>query len=155
MHREGFVVEFSPVNSASWIGSFQRGLSTYSNAILHPDGRSVVIISGGQLYQIDLQTRSLVSKFGGTISDSVKDAAGSLLILSDGMSLWALDASGIRWQTERISWDGIRALSLDDRRIAGEAYDPMKDTWASFDVDLAPGEVSGGSYAQYSISPKT
>ena len=154
-HREGFVVEFSPTDAESWVGNFQPGLRAYSEAMLHPSGRSVLVISGGQLYQVDPDTRGLLSTFGGIISDCIKDPSGSLLVFSDGIRSWALDSSGLRWQTERISWDGIRALSISRGSVTGEAYDPIKNAWTPFQVDLASGRISGGSYPEYSILPKT
>jgi hypothetical protein len=55
--------------------------------------------------------------------------------------------------TERISWDGIRALSISRGSVTGEAYDLIKNTWMPFQVDLASGRISGGSYPEYSILP--
>jgi len=32
------------------------------------------------------------------------------------------------------------------RPLVGEAYDPMTDDWAPFEVDIETGELRGGSY---------
>ena len=40
-HREGLVVRFSPV-TGTWVGNFQRGLTSLDDVCAHPDGRHVV-----------------------------------------------------------------------------------------------------------------
>lgn len=152
-HREGFVIEFHPASGASWVGNFQPGLSGFSTAMLHPDGHSVVVVSGGQAYLIDPDSRTLLSEFGGGICAAISVPSRSMLIMSDDIRLWALQASGTAWKTERISWDGIRRLAVSATDVAGEAYDPMDDSWVAFTVDLDSGRLTGGSYGRYSFQP--
>lgn len=145
-HSEGFVVRFNPRSSESWVGNFVSGFVGYTGAFTHPDGRTVVIISGGQAYQVDPATRKLLRHFGGGITEAIIEPSRKLLILSDGIRLWALDASGQRWETERLSWDGTRSLRIEGQAVTGEAYDPMGDKWIPFSVCLETGKVNGGSY---------
>lgn len=152
-HREGFVVEFHPASGPPWVGNFQPGLSGFSNAVLHPNGHSVVVISGGQAYLIDPAARTLISQFGGGISACIAVPSRSMLIMSDDIRLWALQPSGTAWKTERISWDGIRSLTVSAVDIAGEAYDPMTNSWIAFTVGLDSGGLTGGSYGRYSFQP--
>ena len=84
--------------------------------------------------------------FGGIIEEVIADAPRRLLIFSDGIRLWALDPSGTRWKSERLSWDGSCNLRIDGESICGEAYTPMGDKWLPFSVMLDTGKVSGGSY---------
>jgi hypothetical protein len=148
-HREGFVIEFHPPSRQPWVGNFQPGLAGFSTVVLHPDGRSVVVISGGQAYQIDPESQSIISQFGGGIAGCMVIPTRSMLVMSDDIRLWALQPAGIAWQTERISWDGIRSLTVSGSDIAGEAYDPMTDSWTPFSVSLDSGRVTGGSYGAY------
>lgn len=147
-HHEGFVVRFHAHLSESWVGNFQGGLSGYSSAIAHPDGRTVIVVSGGQAYQVDPASRSLLRHFGGMITDVIACPAEDLLVFSDGIRMWAEDATGQRWQTERISWDGIRDLAVESDSIVGESYDPTNRDrpWSRFSVCLKTGTVKGGSY---------
>lgn len=70
---------------------------------------------------------------------------GDLMVLNFGTRLDAYDAnaSGLRWQTSRISWDGIEELRLEQHRLKGVAFDPRR---VPFEVDLLTGEVAGGAY---------
>src|SRR6516225_4982420 len=88
-HSEGLVVRFRPPSGPSWIGNFVGFGTGYNAALLHPDGRTVVVVSRGQAYHVDPATRALLRHFGGEIRDVVHDATSGLLIFSDGIRLWA------------------------------------------------------------------
>ena len=47
------VVAFEPTLGAQWVGNFGRGLSNKDAALPHPDGRRVLVIAGGALYEVD------------------------------------------------------------------------------------------------------
>jgi hypothetical protein len=145
-HREGFVVEFHPDSSKSWVGNFQPGSSTFSTILLHPDGKSVIVISSGQGYCVDADSKELLSEFGGSLTGFIAIPGYSMLVLSDDIYLHALLPSGFAWQTKRISWDGIQKLALSADTIVGEAYDAMSDTWMPFSVSLDNGRVNGGAF---------
>ncbi|MBI3877853.1 MAG: hypothetical protein HY300_18140 [Verrucomicrobia bacterium] len=145
-HSEGLVVRFHPRASSSWIGNFVRGSFGWTGALLHPDGRTVLVVNQGQAYQVDPETRALVSEFGDNIADVICDPGRNLLIFSDGIRLWALDPSGTRWLTERLSWDGTRELRIEGEFVVGQAFTPLGDEWLPFSVCLRSGKVEGGSY---------
>jgi len=147
--REGFVVRFKPRSAASWVGNFQSGPYGFTGVVPHPDGRSVIVVSGGQAYHVDPETRTLLLQFGGMISGVVQEPSRGLLIFADDLRLWAMSASGVQWETGRISWDGIRGLVIEGESVVGEAYDPMSDGWCPFSVEVATGKVQGGSYRSH------
>jgi hypothetical protein len=67
MHREGFVIEFLPETEERWVGNFQPGLTGYRAAVAHPNGKSVVVISGSEAYVVDPRARTVEETFGGQI----------------------------------------------------------------------------------------
>jgi hypothetical protein len=146
-HHEGFVVRFFPTESESWVGNFQPGLTRFSEALAHPDGRHVVVISGGQAYIVDPQRRESAMELGGCHFVSTLQP-GDLLVLVSPIDLTALGPEGPLWRTQRISYDGLRALAVNDEILRGEAWSPrgVDDTWVPFEVNLKTGAVAGGSY---------
>lgn len=145
-HREGFVVRFFPADSEPWVGNFQPGLTRFSRALPHPDGRHVAVISGGQAYIVDPQRREPAIELGGCHFVSTFHA-NDLLILVSPIDLMALGRDGQRWRTRRISWDGMRALTVRDESLRGEAWVPSREErWLPFEVNLKSGDVHGGSY---------
>jgi hypothetical protein len=67
------------------------------------------------------------------------------MIFGNGLWFECVGPEGMRWRTRRISWDGMMEVSLDGKRLHGNALD-LDDSWARFDVDIDTGEVTGGSY---------
>lgn len=144
MHREGYVVEFTPPDAPSWIGSFQRGLTSLDVVIASRRDTAVTVIAGGQAYVVDPTSRSCVRTFGGQI-EHVFDVADRT-VFSNGLWLEATDGERLLWRTRRLSWDGMMEVHVDGERIVGRAYDPMTDEWTPFSVEVVSGEAVGGSY---------
>ncbi len=145
-HREGFVVEFSPEAKSAWVGNFQPGMTGYSAVLPHLDGKSLIVIAGGQAYVIDPLERRLVSVFGGSIDAALFVQPEGPLVICNGIWLEARDKSGLRWRSRRISWDGMRDLRIENGKILGQAWSPLDDREYTFAVDLTTGTVEGGSY---------
>jgi hypothetical protein len=146
-HSEGLVVSFR-ANRATWIGNFCRGLTEFDLAVVHPNGTTALIIAGGQGYLIDSSTRHLKGIFGGAIVDAFPHPTIAAIVLNrQNISFEAIGESGRLWNSRRVSWDGLRFIKITGDTIIGEAWRP-DDTWHSFRVNLASGEVQGGSYEE-------
>jgi hypothetical protein len=107
---------------------------------------AVHVIAGGQGYEVDPRRRYLHSVFGGSIEIAVTACSQGLLIMGDGIRLEAWVGHDLRWQSRRISWDGMRNVRVEGDKIAGEAWSPVDDCYCPFTVDLATGRVEGVSY---------
>jgi hypothetical protein len=145
VHREGFVVEFSPDDAPTWVGNFQEGTTELRAILREPGTDRTIVIAGGTAYVVDVSTHACAHTFGGAIQE-VFQVQEHLLMFSNGLWIEAHGPSGLVWRTRRVSWDGMRDLRLDGDALCGEAYDPMNDEWAPFAVDVRTGEVTGGSY---------
>lgn len=145
-HREGLVVRFNPGNVESWVGNFQRGATTYNAVLAHPDGRQVVVIAGGEGYVIDPESRSetpcLMSP---TINLAISMPEFNQVVLGTDLEFGVIRADGTGWKSARLSWDGIRNVSISATTLTGEARSP-DDSWYPFTLDLLTGESVGGSY---------
>lgn len=146
-HSEGLVVRFRS-STGGWVGNFQRGLSSLDQVLSHPDRRHVVVIAGGTAYVVDAESHRLVTHFGADIEQVVPAPANGLVLLGNGLWFEALGSTGTAWRSRRVSWDGLRDVSLKEGVVRGEAYAPEgpDGRWYPFEVDVATGAVSGGSY---------
>lgn len=143
-HREGLAIEFRPSSDSTWVGNFQPGFTDFHAALAHPDGHHVVVIAGGTAYIIDPITRRCVESFGADFSEILLPDSHPLLVLSSGIDLLALDATGNAWRTGRISIDGIRSLRFEGGKILGEGWWGSDDeNWSTFEVSIETGEVTG------------
>jgi hypothetical protein len=144
-HMQGFVVRFTPTAGDSWVGNFQSGMTRFSGAYAHPDARHVLVVSGGQVYVVDPDGRS-AEELGGMVASVIPIPERSALLLEEGLWLSLIDPTGLRWRTRRLSWDGIRNLSVEANFIRGEGW-RYDDTWHEFQVSLSTGDTKGGAYA--------
>jgi|HubBroStandDraft_4_1064222.scaffolds.fasta_scaffold700856_1 hypothetical protein len=145
-HGEGFVVEFSPEAKSAWVGNFQPGVTGYSTVLPHLDGKSLIVIAGGQAYVVDVLERRLLSVFGGNIDAALFVHPEGPLVICNGIWLEARDNTGLRWRSRRISWDGMSDLRVENDKILGQAWSPLDNREYPFAVDVATGSVEGGSY---------
>jgi hypothetical protein len=106
------------------------------------------VVAGGTAYVVDAHSHSLVAHFGAQIEQIVHVPANGIVLLGNGLWFEALGPAGTAWRSRRISWDGMRNVSLTGTVIRGEAYAPegSDGTWYPFEVDTTTGTVSGGSY---------
>jgi hypothetical protein len=145
-HSQGFVLRVRPPESEAWVGNFQRGLSSYDAAHLHPNSRDLIVVAGGQAYIVEPKSRHLIGTFGAQISWSQPFVEHQLLLFHNGLWLDAYGFAGQLWQTRRLSWDGVRVQSIEWPWLNGEAWTFDGDRWVSFALDLRSGDASGGSY---------
>lgn len=72
--------------------------------------------------------------------------AVGLLLLAGFYTVLALGAEGIRWQTARLSWEGITLDDLHNGQLHGRGWDMFTDREIPFTVDLVTGAHDGGGY---------
>src|SRR5262245_7187519 len=54
--REGLVVEFRRADGPIWIGNFEPGIGGIDDILAHPNGADVLVVSSGQLWQVNPTT---------------------------------------------------------------------------------------------------
>ena len=144
--REGVVVRFERPDGHAWTGNFAPGLGGVSGAYSHPDGRRVVVFANGDLWVVapDAETADRVAGEVDAVWP-VRQPDGFVVLLQ-GLAFARLASDGIVWHTRRLSWDGFDDLQLDATRLTGLAWNPVTDRWDPFEVNLATGASTGGSF---------
>lgn len=142
-HSQGLVVQFVSEKVGKWVGNFQPGLTNFSGAYEHPDGRHVVVVSGGDTYVVDPDTQT-AEDFRGMVESVTPVPEKNALLFAEGIYLSLIGPRG-RWRTKRLSWDGIRNLSVAGDFATGEGW-RYDETWHKFMVSLDTGALNGGAY---------
>lgn len=146
--RQGLVVRFSAGDGDSWTGNFQRGFARGFDCVIHhPDGRQVVVIAGGEGYVIDPESRRQTHTFGHGINFVQHVPSLNILVFGDGIRIAIMSPDGSKWQSDRISWDGIQKIEIIDFMLRGEAWSPVSNTWHPFQLNLLTRAVIGAIYA--------
>lgn len=144
-YSEGFVVRFLKSDGTIWIANFKPGWSDFSFAKEYPNANRIVIVAKGQGYIINPEIQSPIETFGLGIRQIIETKHNQLICASD-CYLYLIDENESVWQSERISWDGIKDLSVEQNIITGLAYYPMTDSWLPFTFDIESKLITGGSF---------
>jgi len=147
-YSEGFVVKFWKSNGETWVANFAEGWTQYSEVFDFPEQHIIIVFAYGQGYIMNPDEERPLSTFGLTINEVIQTEDGSL-VCANGISIFVLDnRNGEAWETQRISWDGMKELKLMGSILHGQAYTPMNsnEPWVSFEVNLDTKEVKGGSF---------
>ena len=73
--------------------------------------------------------------------------AQNLLLFTGFHTLFAWGPSGEAWQTQRLSWEGIRITSIEDNTVHGTGWNLLTDKEIPFTVDLRTGNHQGGAFS--------
>jgi hypothetical protein len=147
-HRVGFVVEIDDGHGGKWVGNFQRGGTTFDGAFETFGADRPVIIAGGKGYVVDAATRVELWTFAGDIKWAHELPEIGRIIFADDLRFYAVERQGLVWQSRHVAWDGMGNIAVRDGTIHGDAYSPMDDNRHPFEIDLATGAETGGSYSE-------
>lgn len=143
MHREGFVVEFTPPNAPPWVGNFHPGLSSFCGIVNDVTAHNVIVVSRGQGYVVSLATGELRRSFGGGIELLLPIPDLQAVLMSNGLWFELCRGELELWRTKRLSWDGIRNVTMVAGVLHGEGW-RFDESWHPFEIDLSTGATRGG-----------
>ena len=112
-----------------------------------PAPDELLVIAGGYGYRTDTlhpeQCEFLPLR---PIAAALPAPEHGLLLLAGFHSVLALGAKGVRWQTERLSWEGVTLREVRGGKLYGEGWDMFADREVPFAIDLLTGTHEGGGY---------
>jgi hypothetical protein len=79
------------------------------------------------------------------IIDVRRVQAAGVVVFATYTEILAYGAEGVTWRTRRLSWDGLKIVSVDAKVLVGEYWDVRSEAMQHFQVDLVSGESSGGA----------
>lgn len=146
-YSEGFPVRFYRADGTEWVANFQLGWTDLKQIIEFEDARNLLVIACGTCYLMNPEETKPIEVFGVGYSDIFKASKGRL-VLQGQTDLTIIEPDGTHWDTERISWDGLGEINVENNLISGLAYNPMHDAdeWVIFKYDLDTKTLTGGNY---------
>lgn len=144
---QGYVIRFFKADGSNWVANFHPGWTGFNGVYDWNDG-TVVVVAGGQAYIMSPDNETPKTTFGLTIEGVIQASNGSLIMNTD-LDIIVLDNSGEVWHSGRISWDGIKDLSISGDIVKGKSYDPLNslNDWCDFSINIKTREVKGGSWS--------
>ena len=155
--RAGSYVRIVPVTGPAWSGFFALGFGSeqvVSAICACPDPDSICVVAGGYAYVVNVTDPAKWLQVEQRPVVDLQVVSGPSLILFGGFtSITAVGKTGIVWQTERLSWEGLRITRIEDEKLHGFGWDVMSDKEVAFEVDLTTGRHVGGARPSSLPSP--
>ena len=147
--RAGAYLRIVPGEGAAWTGFFALGFDSghVVNAVCScPDPDSLCAVAGGYAYVVKAADPTQWFRIEQRPVMELRALLELRLLLFAGFtSISALGAEGLKWTTERLSWEGISITEISGQKLLGLGWDAMTDKEASFEVDLLTGKHTGGA----------
>lgn len=112
-----------------------------------PEGDHLCAVAGGYAYVARASEPETCSMIGLKPVVAVVPAIPAELLLFVGLHrivAWGRD--GLAWETARLSWEGVRVLTVEERELVGLGWNLMSDKEVEFRVDLQTGKHVGGGW---------
>jgi hypothetical protein len=148
------IIRVEPADGEPWIGVFY-GSQTYGvppaargRLIGWPDEHSLCVLYAGTATVVRAnQPHATFEIDAFPITDSLVVPSDRLVLFADFTNLVAYDAGGLRWESERLVWDDLAIIGVDDGCVVLEGFDAPSDQQARFTVELSTGTPHGHPYA--------
>ncbi len=148
--RGALLVQVRPAAGAAFLATCALGFSDPSlptGVWSCPAPDSLLAIAGGYAYLIDTCNPATCEFLPVRPVTSVLAAVPeNLLLLAGFHAVLALGAEGVRWQTARLSWEGVTLHTVENGQLHGQGWDMFADREVPFTVDLETGSHQGGGY---------
>jgi hypothetical protein len=145
-YSEGLVIRFFRTDETDWVANFKPGW-TDLNLLYELEFGYLLVIAGGICYIMLPDEKKPVEVFGFNYREALYASDGRI-ILQDSIRLTIIEKNGVYWDSERISWDGFKNLSMEGDIVMGLSCDPTNgaDEWKPFTYDINTQKITGGSF---------
>lgn len=149
-YSEGFPVRFYKTDGAEWVANFQSGWTGLKEVIEFEETENLLVIACGTCYFMNPNDTKPVQVFGVDYCNIFK-ISGGRLVLQNESGLTIIETDGSYWHTERISWDGLKEIKVENNIVTGLSFDPAHDAdeWIPFAYDLNKRILTGGGYNKH------
>lgn len=150
LNRGALLVDVKPMFGGNFLATCALGfkdqhLPTGVFACPRPD--DLLAVAGGYAYLIDTLNpeRSLHLPIR-PVTQIVAAPSNGLLFVAGFHTVAAIGANGLRWQSGRVTWEGVTLSGVRDGRLHGVGWNLHTDTEVPFTIDLESGLHEGGGF---------
>jgi hypothetical protein len=141
-----------PVNGSTFLATCALGFTdpTMPTGVFTcPNPQEMCALAGGYAYIVDTVRPAHCTHIAMKPVVEVRPVLAQEVLLFMGFhSILAWGPSGIAWETERLSWEGVRITSIEGDTLNGMGWNLLTDREVAFEVDLLTGRHQGGGFAQ-------
>jgi hypothetical protein len=144
---EGLVVRFLKSDGTNWVANFKPGWTELKGIYKLKISSNLLVIACGACYIMNPEATKPISVFGGAY-ETVFTTPDGQIVLGDDTGLTIIEKDNKYWHSDRISWDGLKVITVQGNLVKGLAFNLMHgfDEWVAFSFDLDSKILTGGSY---------
>ena len=150
LNRGALLVEVKPATAGSFLATCALGFreTTLPSGLWScPAPDDLLAVAGGYAYLVHTAAPEAAEFLPLRPVCAVLPASQEdLLLLAGFHTVLALGTEGIRWQSARLSWEGLTLGEAHDGILHGTGWDMFSDRDLPFRIDLRNGAHEGGGY---------
>ncbi|MES2393100.1 MAG: hypothetical protein V4555_15745 [Acidobacteriota bacterium] len=146
--RGAVLVNVKPASAPNFLATCALGFTNPrlpSGVFSTPNPASLLALAGGYAYLIDTTAPETCLHLPiRPVEQLVAVPDSGLILLAGFHEILALGATGVRWQTARLSWEGLTLNRIADNHLHGTGWHMPSNRDLPFTVDLNTGHHTGG-----------
>jgi hypothetical protein len=150
MGRGALLLDVKPSAGANFLATCALGFrdpSLPTGVFACPRADDLLALAGGYAYLVDtLSPERCLHLPMRPVAQILAAPTAGLILLAGFHHVLAVDAAGIRWQSARLSWEGVTMTHVDDHQLYGTGWNMRTDREVPFSIDLATGAHTGGGF---------
>jgi hypothetical protein len=112
-----------------------------------PNAVDMCAVAGGYAYIIDTAQPEHSTHITLKPVVEVRPLVAQELLLFVGFhSMMAWGRNGVVWESARLTWEGVRVVSIDGNVLHGLGWNLLTDREVAFSLDLLTGQHQGGGF---------
>ena len=143
--RDGILLRIVSITGDAWVGSFAPGHPGHNfiNRVMScPNPNEVCVIFSGSGYIVQVDNPSNWKSVRAIpVCDARAILDKQLLVLCDFTKLVAYGAEGLKWESPKVSSDGIQIVDATDGRLSLIAWDAAQQAKIRVSVSLEDGSI--------------
>jgi len=159
VERGALLLHVTPPNATPFLATFALGFQapTLPHGLWAcPNPQQLCAVAGGYAFVVNAQQpeqwQQIVYR---PVTDIFVALRHRLLLFAGFHAICALGENGLAWETQRLSWEGLRIphQQPDSDTLEGLGWDLHTDTEVAFSVNLRTGHHTGGAFVSDASSP--
>jgi hypothetical protein len=150
MARGALLLDVKPAAGANFLATCALGFrdpALPSGVFACPRADDLLALAGGYAYLMDtLAPQRCLHLPLRPVTQMLSAPDAGLLLFAGFHHVLAVDADGVRWQSARLSWEGVTLTEVRNGRLHGTGWSLPADRELPFSIDLTTGEHQGGGY---------
>lgn len=156
--RGALLLQVKPSSGGTFLATCALGFrapTALSGVWSCPRPDDILAVAGGYAYLADtLAPERPLHLPLRPVAQIVSAPEANLLLLAGFHTIAAIGVNGLRWETARLTWEGLTLTGIRDNQLHGLGWDMRTDRELPFAVDLSTGSHTGGAFKNETANNK-